>query len=160
MSLFIIKQLKKEFRDKIEIICAGSDFNPTDFGLENLVTSAGMKPYSENGEMYRDIDIGVSLMASGHPSYPPLEMMASGVAVVTNFNVYTEWIFQGGHCLFPNGDPVSILEAIRQLIQDEDLRQSISLRAAEEMTKRFKTWTIVAEDFSKLLGVENKKMRD
>jgi hypothetical protein len=26
--------------------------------------------------MYRTIDIGVSLMSSSHPSYPPLEMMA------------------------------------------------------------------------------------
>jgi glycosyltransferase involved in cell wall biosynthesis len=159
MNLLIIKSLKEEFSDEIEIVCAGSEFNPKDFGLERLVTYVGMKPYSENGEMYRDIDIGVSLMASGHPSYPPLEMMASGVAVVTNFNPYTEWIFQGEHCLFPNGNPRSILEAIRQLIRDNDFRQNISSRAAEEMQKRFKSWAIVAEDFSKLLGLEGKKIK-
>jgi hypothetical protein len=32
----------------------------------------------------RDSDIGISLMCSPHPSYPPLEMVASGMVVITS----------------------------------------------------------------------------
>lgn len=157
MNLFIIKKLQEEFREKIEIVCAGSDFFPKDYGLDVAVTSIGMMPYYKNGEMYRDIDIGVSLMASSHPSYPPLEMMASGVAVVTNFNSNTKWIFQGEHCLFPASDPISILGAIRQLVQDEDLRRGIGFLAANEMLKRFKCWAVAADDFSTIIGIDGNR---
>ena len=41
----------------------------------------GLKPYAE---LASRAALGVSLMISPHPSYPPLEMAAAGVQVITN----------------------------------------------------------------------------
>jgi hypothetical protein len=47
--------------------------------------------YEGYSELLRTSDIGLSLMLSPHTSYPPLEMAASGMIVVTNlFGVKTE----------------------------------------------------------------------
>jgi glycosyltransferase involved in cell wall biosynthesis len=149
----LIKKLKEEFHERIDIFCAGSDFDPKVFGLERLITFVGMRPYLENGQMYKEIDIGVSLMASSHPSYPPIEMMACGVAVVTNFNYQTKWMFEGDHCLTPNGDPLSIYQCIRKLIIEDEYREEVGNRAALEIKKRFSDWESASRDFTRLLGI-------
>jgi hypothetical protein len=41
-------------------------------------------PWSEYADVIRDMDLGLSLMYSPHPSYPPLDLAASGAVVVTN----------------------------------------------------------------------------
>jgi O-antigen biosynthesis protein len=40
--------------------------------------------WSDYAELLRKIDIGLSLMYSSHPSYPPLDLAASGAVVITN----------------------------------------------------------------------------
>ncbi len=41
-------------------------------------------PWPEYAELVRRIDVGLSLMYTPHPSYPPLDLAASGAVVVTN----------------------------------------------------------------------------
>jgi hypothetical protein len=41
-------------------------------------------PWSEYASIIRDTDLGLSLMYSPHPSYPPLDLASSGAVVVTN----------------------------------------------------------------------------
>jgi hypothetical protein len=41
-------------------------------------------PWPEYGALVRRIDVGLSLMYTPHPSYPPLDLAASGAVVVTN----------------------------------------------------------------------------
>jgi hypothetical protein len=41
-------------------------------------------PWTEYGALVRRIDVGLSLMYTPHPSYPPLDLAASGAVVVTN----------------------------------------------------------------------------
>jgi hypothetical protein len=41
-------------------------------------------PWAEYGALVRRIDVGLSLMYTPHPSYPPLDLAASGAIVVTN----------------------------------------------------------------------------
>ena len=53
----------------------GSEVNP--ILQENLT-------WSEYGELVRTIDLGLTLMYTPHPSYPPLDLAASGSVVVTN----------------------------------------------------------------------------
>ena len=40
--------------------------------------------WQQYGELVRGADIGLSLMSTPHPSYPPLDLAASGALVVTN----------------------------------------------------------------------------
>lgn len=41
-------------------------------------------PWPEYAALTRTIDVGLSLMATPHPSYPPLDLAAAGAIVVTN----------------------------------------------------------------------------
>jgi len=41
-------------------------------------------PWQDYAALVRTADLGLSLMASPHPSYPPLDLAASGAVVVTN----------------------------------------------------------------------------
>lgn len=51
---------------------------------ERLVVTPGVLSWDGYLELLGTAHLGVSLMASPHPSYPPLEMAASGLVVVTN----------------------------------------------------------------------------
>lgn len=51
---------------------------------ESMLRSPGVLDWDGYLALLRTAHIGVSLMASPHPSYPPLEMAMSGMAVVTN----------------------------------------------------------------------------
>ena len=41
-------------------------------------------PWSKYAELVSQMDLGLCLMDTPHPSYPPLDLAASGAAVVTN----------------------------------------------------------------------------
>jgi hypothetical protein len=41
-------------------------------------------PWEEYAALVRSVDVGLSLMYTPHPSYPPLDLAASGAVVVTN----------------------------------------------------------------------------
>ena len=51
---------------------------------EQLVRTPGVLVWDDYLALLATAHLGVSLMASPHPSYPPLEMAASGLVVVTN----------------------------------------------------------------------------
>ena len=59
--------------------------------IERIVLPCGVSPeirenlpWAEYAALIRQIDLGLSLMDSPHPSYPPLDLAASGAVVVTN----------------------------------------------------------------------------
>lgn len=72
-----------EFADW-EVISAGIEHDPVDLGGGRKLTSVGKLPLDAYAEMLLSCSAGVSLMASPHPSYPPLEMAHFGVRTVTN----------------------------------------------------------------------------
>ena len=49
-----------------------------------MVKSVGKLSLEEYGKMMLETSIGISLMVSPHPSYPPLEMSTFGVRTITN----------------------------------------------------------------------------
>jgi hypothetical protein len=53
------------------------------YGDMKLISLGKLSP-EKYAEMLRTCDVGLSLMLSPHPSYPPLEMAQSGVVTVTN----------------------------------------------------------------------------
>lgn len=72
-----------EFADW-EVISAGVAHDPVDLGDGRKLTSVGKLSLDDYAEMLLTSAAGVSLMASPHPSYPPLEMAHFGVRTVTN----------------------------------------------------------------------------
>lgn len=72
-----------EFRDW-EVVSAGTPHDPLALGDGRQLTSVGKLSLDDYAQMLLETSAGVSLMASPHPSYPPLEMAHFGVRTVTN----------------------------------------------------------------------------
>lgn len=66
------------------IVSAGEAHPPIVLNSRDSIVSVGKLSLAEYGALLSQIDIGVSLMLSPHPSYPPLELASSGALVVTN----------------------------------------------------------------------------
>ncbi|WP_238313542.1 rhamnosyltransferase WsaF family glycosyltransferase [Methylobacterium crusticola] len=70
--------------DRWRIVSAGEDFDPVAVSQVRNLEVRGKLSLAEYGEMLSKAAVGVSLMASPHPSYPPLEMAYAGLRTVTN----------------------------------------------------------------------------
>jgi hypothetical protein len=67
-----------------EVVSAGLPHKPMPFAPGRAMRSMGKLPLEEYGQSLRTTAVGLSLMASPHPSYPPLEMAHFGLQTVTN----------------------------------------------------------------------------
>jgi hypothetical protein len=78
------------FRSGWELWFIGESISPIDLGQGVTIRPAPWMDYAGYAEFLRGTDLGLSLMLSPHPSYPPLELAACGAEVVTNsFGVKT-----------------------------------------------------------------------
>lgn len=111
----------REIRD-VEIVTAGADLRQRDFPVK--VTSLGNLTLPQTAALYRTCDVGLVLSAT-NLSYLPLELTASGCAVVSNGGGNVEWFFPSGRGLVL-AEPFAstIAEAIINAVTDTDLRRS------------------------------------
>ena len=85
----IIESLKKwvwmqeDIKDW-EIVSAGELHPQIDIGNGKTVRSVGKMTLDEYAKVLSESMLGISLMVSPHPSYPPLEMAMFGMGVITN----------------------------------------------------------------------------
>lgn len=68
----------------VRINSIGEKHADVDLGNGMVVKSLGKMSYDQYIDLLVKTDIGVSLMLSPHPSYPPLEMALHGIRVITN----------------------------------------------------------------------------
>src|SRR6185437_11453825 len=68
-----------------DIYFVGKDL-PSELELDNSykIKVISNLNYSQYGDFVRQVDLGLCLMYTPHPSYPPLDLAASGAVVVTN----------------------------------------------------------------------------
>lgn len=67
-----------------EVISAGEQHEDIGIGNGVIIKSKGKMTLDEYAEELKTSSIGISLMISPHPSYPPLEMAHFGMNVITN----------------------------------------------------------------------------
>lgn len=116
-----LRILKNAYPD-IEIVVAGLD-GIGDLGFD--VTMAGSVPLPKLGELYRSCDIGLALSGT-NLSYLPVELMATGVPVVTNGGPHVEWYCEDRvNSLVVPPFPTPMFKALKTLIEDKELRNSI-----------------------------------
>ncbi len=77
-------ELPEDKHQGVEIISAGRDHPDIELVPGVTVRSVGKLELRDYVALLERAHIGVSLMASPHPSYPPLEMAIMGLAVITN----------------------------------------------------------------------------
>lgn len=125
------RKVKGAFGDAVDIICAGSDWDPRDFGLKGIVRSVGRLQYAETADLYRTCRIGLLMSMTRHPSYLPLELMACGCLPVVNMNPATGWLLEHErNCLVSPASVSAIAETLARAVKDYDTlkhvrRQSI-----------------------------------
>ena len=127
LGIHALLELKSILRDSVEIVSAGATFSPSDYGAEGKIHNLGLLPSIESvAELYRSCDIGLVFMQSKHPSYQPLEYMASGCATVTNLNEANSWLLKHRkNCLLSQVTLTSVVNSLLELAYDTDLRRSI-----------------------------------
>jgi GT2 family glycosyltransferase/glycosyltransferase involved in cell wall biosynthesis len=140
LAIASAKKIKARLGDAIEIISAGSEWNAEEYGVSGIVTNLGLLSYHKTAELYRNTDFGLILMFTKHPSYLPIEFMASGSIVIANHNEANTWLLKDGfNCVIVEPSPTYITEKLVGLIEHPGLRKTIRENAFK--TTRSMDWT-------------------
>lgn len=75
---------KYEKADEWEVISLGENFEDIKVGEKVVLRCLGKATLEDYGRIMMESYIGISLMVSPHPSYPPLEMSTYGIKTITN----------------------------------------------------------------------------
>lgn len=120
-------RVKKQLGRKVEIISAGAEWDPASQGLGKVVRNLGvLRSMDEVAELYRRSTVGLVFMFTAHPSYQPLEYMASGCATVTNFNPSNAWLLRDGeNCRIAPTTSTGVAETVLEVLEDDALRDRI-----------------------------------
>lgn len=74
----------RAFESGWKLISAGEEHEDIDLGGNLKLVSSGKLSIDDYASLLERVAVGVSLMISPHPSYPPLELAAFGAGVITN----------------------------------------------------------------------------
>jgi glycosyltransferase involved in cell wall biosynthesis len=139
LGIASLERLKRAHGDRVDIVCAGDEWNPGQFGLHGKIRNLGvLGSLDEVAALYRSCDIGLVFMQTKHPSYQPFEFMASGMATVSNINPATAWMLRDGeNCLLTPPLPTPTAERLGRLVSDPQLRGRIAV-AGTELVRRYR----------------------
>lgn len=147
-----LKQLKAKLGDDVSILSAGDDWDPVDFGLRGIVENLGLLDYEQTAELYRTCDAALVLMFTRHPSYLPLELMASGCLVVTNYNPATTWLLEDGvNCILTAPSPTCIAGALHHALTQPELHQTITTNAVNTIHESYQDWHEKIDEIYRLM---------
>ena len=132
-----LSEIKKIHGDGVRIVAAGARYLPPSADFIDL----GLLDYRATGGLYRDTDIGVTMQISRHPSYLPLELMSSGVAMVAPDSHWFRWLFRGGeNSLLTRRTYDDLVANLDRLIRDKQLRQEVARNALNTIAESHSDW--------------------
>jgi GT2 family glycosyltransferase/glycosyltransferase involved in cell wall biosynthesis len=135
-----LDELKARHGNGLEIVTAGSWARPEDLGRG--ITHLGLLDYAATGDLYRSVDIGISLTVSPHPSYLPLELMACGAAVVAFQLEPGGWILdQGQTAVLVRRTVTGLVEGVSELIDDPERRSTIAAGGTARIARAHSSWS-------------------
>ena len=129
--------------ERWDLYFIGRDLEPVSLpgGVRpKLIENLGWHDYQQ---LLRRMDLGLSLMASPHSSYPPLDLAAAGAVVVTNtFGRYKRSLDQySANIICADPDLASLVTGISQGVA---LAQDVARREANHRNSKFATdWNAV-----------------
>ena len=138
LGLTTLRHVKRELGDEVEIVCAGEDWSPGQYGAADVLTNLGMlEDPGAVAELYRTCHVGLVFMLTRHPSYQPLEWMASATVTVTNENPHTAWLLRHeDNALLAPPLPALVAEQVVRAARDAALRERVvaaGLREVEDL---------------------------
>jgi O-antigen biosynthesis protein len=141
-----LRFLKKRMGERVRIVAAGGNWKPRDYGLQGIVENLGLLGYRETAELYRSCQVGLVMMFTRHPSYLPLELMASGCLVVTNLNPATRWLLTDReNCRLSEASATCLADVLEQALVNESDRDRITANAARLIQTSFSHWELEIE---------------
>ena len=137
LGLAALRLVKRRFGDRVQIVCAGEDWNPGQYGMADVLENLGqLEDLDAVARLYRACHIGLSFMLTPHPSYQPMEFMASGMATVSNQNPHTGWLLRHErNALLAPALPSAVAEQIGRLVEDPGLRDRIARTGRDEVAQ-------------------------
>jgi O-antigen biosynthesis protein len=110
--------------DKWDVIFVGKDIPKIRLGGKiepKILPTMGWKEY---GEFITGVDVGVCLMSTPHPSYPPLDLARAGALVLTNrFGIKTDLSHYSANITCVEPSVKGLLEGLRSVLQKAEQRQ-------------------------------------
>ena len=106
------------------IVAAGEPFSPDLAASMANLSVVGKLSLDQYGELLSKASVGISLMLSPHPSYPPLEMASAGVKTITNnFTAKNLSLRHPNIISIKNITPQGLSEALEQavIIAEKDI---------------------------------------
>lgn len=141
LAVVALRRLKEKYRDAVDIVCAGADWDPADFNLEGVVRNVGLLSYSGTGDLYRSCHLGFVMMMTKHPSYLPFELMACGSLVVTNTNEANKWLLKdGNNCLLSLPSASCISRTLSYAIDHYGSLKSVRETASAQISDEWGDW--------------------
>jgi glycosyltransferase involved in cell wall biosynthesis len=122
LGMASLQAIAARFPD-VEIVIAGLDLG---FTPPFKATLLGNMTLEDTGKLYRTCDVGIAFSAT-NLSYLPVELMASGVPVISNRGPQVEW-----HCvdrensMLVEATPEGVLEAFAELYSSVSSRQRLA----------------------------------
>jgi glycosyltransferase involved in cell wall biosynthesis len=111
---------------EVEIVMAGSIGIPLSrYQIPFPYRDLGSLTIQETAELYRTCDIGLCFSMT-NLSFLPLELMASGCPVVTNYGPTTNWLLTDSlNCLMAEPYPSAVVSKLEQALTSFPLRQQL-----------------------------------
>ena len=128
-------------KKKVRVVSAGSWVPSGDSESAYLVDNLGLLDYRETAALYKTVDVGLTFSMSKHPSYLPLELMASGALVVSNVNRYGSWLLKDGeNCILAEPTAESLCDALERALTDDALRARLTDNAVADIQHNRTDW--------------------
>lgn len=137
-----LREIKRRHGAGVRIVTAGAQGLPTSADFVDL----GLLDYRATGRIYRSADIGLTMQISRHPSYLPLELMASGAAMVAPDSAWFTWLFHdevNSLLTMPTFD--DLVEKLDRLVTDKQLRQRLAARGEHTITESHNDWDLALD---------------
>jgi O-antigen biosynthesis protein len=134
-----LELLKRRLGSGVRIVTAGSWALESAEARDMIVR--GLVDYRATGDLYRGVDVGLALTVSRHPSYLPLELMASGAAVVAFDNPWGHWLLEDGeNSLLARRTIDGLADAMERMVRDGDLRGRLAASGTKLVTGSHSDW--------------------
>lgn len=144
-----LNQWCKKQKDAKEwnIISAGEEFADVELCNGQKIKAVGKLPLDEYGKMMLETKVGISLMVSPHPSYPPLEMSTFGVKVITNtYGNKDLSSFNENMVSLSNCSSDALAEKLFELCSNTKLENKV--QTDTEYVKKLTVWDEIISDIS------------
>jgi GT2 family glycosyltransferase/2-polyprenyl-3-methyl-5-hydroxy-6-metoxy-1,4-benzoquinol methylase/glycosyltransferase involved in cell wall biosynthesis len=152
LAMEALRGLKRELKDRVRIVTAGAWSGADERTDTSFVENRGLLEYRKTAELYRRCDAGLVLSVSKHPSYLPMQLMASGSLVVSNVNPAGSWLLRDEeNCLLAAPTADALQEALLRGLLDSELRRRLTSRAVTDIRDSFSDWTTPMNDVYRFL---------